>query len=43
MAELLIRRGIEVLTRLAFYAGWPNSMTTMSQLKAILENADHSG
>ncbi|MEV7388101.1 MULTISPECIES: carboxymuconolactone decarboxylase family protein [unclassified Streptomyces] len=34
---------IEALTHLAFYAGWPNAMTAMTQLKEIVENADQSG
>jgi 4-carboxymuconolactone decarboxylase len=28
---------VEAITHLAFYAGWPNAMTTLNQLKTILE------
>ena len=34
---------IEVITHLAFYAGWPNAMTAMTQLKEIVEKRDQSG
>lgn len=34
---------VEAITHLAFYAGWPNAMTAMNQLKAVVENADQSG
>ncbi|MET7474379.1 carboxymuconolactone decarboxylase family protein [Streptomyces sp. NPDC005648] len=34
---------IEVITHLAFYAGWPNAMTAMTQLKEIVEKAERSG
>ena len=27
----------EAITRLAFYAGWPNAMTAITQLKKITE------
>jgi 4-carboxymuconolactone decarboxylase len=30
---------VEALTHLAFYAGWPNAMTAITQLKAIVEQA----
>ena len=30
---------VEALTHLAFYAGWPNAMTAITQLKAIAEQA----
>ncbi|MER7930630.1 carboxymuconolactone decarboxylase family protein [Streptomyces sp. NPDC096057] len=33
---------IEAITHLAFYAGWPNAMTAMNQLKAVVEKADQS-
>jgi 4-carboxymuconolactone decarboxylase len=29
---------VEALTHLAFYAGWPNTMTAVTQLKEIAEN-----
>lgn len=29
---------VEAITHLAFYAGWPNAMTGLTQLKALLEN-----
>jgi 4-carboxymuconolactone decarboxylase len=28
---------VEAITHLAFYAGWPNAMTAINQLKAIAE------
>jgi 4-carboxymuconolactone decarboxylase len=28
---------VEAITHLAFYAGWPNAMTGMTQLKSLLE------
>jgi 4-carboxymuconolactone decarboxylase len=28
---------VEAMTHLAFYAGWPNAMTGLTQLKALLE------
>ncbi len=31
---------VEALTHLAFYAGWPNAMTAVAQLKAIVEKSD---
>ena len=34
---------IEVITHLAFYAGWPNAMTAMTQLKEIVEKAEQPG
>lgn len=33
---------IEALTHLAFYAGWPNAMTAMTQLKAIVESSEQA-
>ncbi|WP_328483396.1 carboxymuconolactone decarboxylase family protein [Streptomyces sp. NBC_00377] len=30
---------VEALTHLAFYAGWPNAMTAVTQLKAIVEQS----
>jgi 4-carboxymuconolactone decarboxylase len=44
--ELAIKNGlsveelVEAFTHLAFYAGWPNAMTAVTQLKAI---ADKTG
>jgi 4-carboxymuconolactone decarboxylase len=41
--ELAIKNGLsvdelaEAFTHLAFYAGWPNAMTAVTQLKAIAE------
>ena len=41
--ELALRNGLtvqeltEAFTHLAFYAGWPNAMTAITQLKAIAE------
>jgi len=29
---------IEAITHITFYAGWPNGMTAISQLKNIIEN-----
>lgn len=34
---------IEAITHLAFYAGWPNAMAAMNQLKSIVDNSDQSG
>ena len=34
---------VEAITHLAFYAGWPNAMTAMTQLKEIVEKSDQSG
>lgn len=34
---------IEAITHLAFYAGWPNAMTAMSQLEEIVEKSGPSG
>ncbi|MFI5679863.1 carboxymuconolactone decarboxylase family protein [Streptomyces sp. NPDC050509] len=34
---------VEALTHLAFYAGWPNAMTAVTQLKAIVEESEQSG
>ena len=28
---------VEAITHLAFYAGWPNAMTGLTQLKSLLE------
>ncbi|MFF9808247.1 carboxymuconolactone decarboxylase family protein [Streptomyces coeruleorubidus] len=33
---------IEAITHLTFYAGWPNGMSAMTQLKAIVDKADKS-
>ncbi|MET9387000.1 carboxymuconolactone decarboxylase family protein [Streptomyces sp. NPDC002928] len=34
---------VEAITHIAFYAGWPNAMTAITQLKNIVEqNADAS-
>ncbi|GAA2490357.1 carboxymuconolactone decarboxylase family protein [Streptomyces longisporus] len=33
----------EAITHLAFYAGWPNAMTAMNQLKAIVESSERAG
>ncbi|MFH9553353.1 carboxymuconolactone decarboxylase family protein [Streptomyces sp. NPDC017435] len=33
---------VEAITHLAFYAGWPNAMTAMTQLKEIVEKSDRS-
>lgn len=30
---------VEAITHLAFYAGWPNAMTGLTQLKNLLENS----
>ncbi|MFH0180292.1 carboxymuconolactone decarboxylase family protein [Streptomyces cacaoi] len=29
---------VEAITHLAFYAGWPNAMSAVTQLKALAEN-----
>lgn len=34
---------VEAITHLAFYAGWPNAMTAMTQLKEIVEKSDQTG
>ena len=34
---------VEAITHLAFYAGWPNAMTAINQLKAVVEKTDQSG
>ncbi|MGW3983024.1 carboxymuconolactone decarboxylase family protein [Streptomyces mirabilis] len=34
---------VEAITHLAFYAGWPNAMTAVNQLKAITEESGQSG
>jgi 4-carboxymuconolactone decarboxylase len=31
---------VEAITHLAFYAGWPNAMTAITQLKNIVESVD---
>jgi 4-carboxymuconolactone decarboxylase len=31
---------IEALTHQAFYAGWPNAMTAITQLKAIVDSSE---
>lgn len=33
----------EALTHLAFYAGWPNALSAVTQLKKVLEEAGTSG
>ncbi|GGU33876.1 carboxymuconolactone decarboxylase family protein [Streptomyces coeruleorubidus] len=33
---------VEAITHLAFYAGWPNAMSAVTQLKAIVDKADES-
>ncbi|MFF7378344.1 carboxymuconolactone decarboxylase family protein [Streptomyces massasporeus] len=33
---------VEALTHLAFYAGWPNAMSAMTQLKAVVDKAGES-
>ena len=33
---------IEAITHLAFYAGWPNAMTAMNQLKGIVESSEQA-
>lgn len=32
----------EAITHIAFYAGWPNAMSAITQLKNIVEGADAS-
>ncbi|MFJ8021502.1 carboxymuconolactone decarboxylase family protein [Streptomyces sp. NPDC096311] len=34
---------VEAITHLAFYAGWPNAMTAVNQLKAIVEESGQTG
>lgn len=34
---------VEVITHFAFYAGWPNAMTAITQLKDIVEESGQSG
>ena len=31
---------VEAITHLTFYAGWPNGMSAMTRLKAIVDEAD---
>ncbi|MET8080639.1 carboxymuconolactone decarboxylase family protein [Streptomyces sp. NPDC005303] len=31
---------VEAITHIAFYAGWPNAMSAITQLKNIVEGAD---
>ncbi|MFD3580835.1 carboxymuconolactone decarboxylase family protein [Streptomyces sp. NPDC058683] len=31
---------VEAITHIAFYAGWPNAMSAITQLKNIVESAD---
>jgi 4-carboxymuconolactone decarboxylase len=31
---------IEVITHLAFYAGWPNAMTAIGTAKSVFSSAD---
>lgn len=33
---------VAAITHIAFYAGWPNAMTAITQLKNIVENTDAS-
>ncbi|KND28350.1 MULTISPECIES: carboxymuconolactone decarboxylase family protein [Streptomyces] len=33
---------VEAITHIAFYAGWPNAMSAITQLKNIVEGADAS-
>ncbi|MBD9729874.1 carboxymuconolactone decarboxylase family protein [Streptomyces caniscabiei] len=33
---------VEAITHIAFYAGWPNAMSAIAQLKNIVEGADAS-
>ncbi|ELP63742.1 carboxymuconolactone decarboxylase family protein [Streptomyces turgidiscabies] len=33
---------VEAVTHIAFYAGWPNAMSAITQLKNIVEGADAS-
>ena len=33
---------VEAITHIAFYAGWPNAMSAIGQLKNIVEGADAS-
>jgi 4-carboxymuconolactone decarboxylase len=40
---LTVHELVEVLTHLAFYAGWPNAMTAITQLKAIAEQTAPAG
>ncbi|MBR7833408.1 carboxymuconolactone decarboxylase family protein [Actinospica durhamensis] len=34
---------VEALTHLAFYAGWPNALTAITQLKALTERSAETG
>jgi 4-carboxymuconolactone decarboxylase len=34
---------VEAITHLAFYAGWPNAMTAITQLKDIVEESGQTG
>jgi 4-carboxymuconolactone decarboxylase len=34
---------VEAVTHLAFYAGWPTSMTAITQLKDIIEEPGQTG
>ena len=33
---------VEAITHIAFYAGWPNAMSAITQLKNLVEGADAS-
>jgi 4-carboxymuconolactone decarboxylase len=33
---------VEVIIHMAFYAGWPNAMTAITQLKNIIENEEEA-
>ncbi|WP_329600131.1 carboxymuconolactone decarboxylase family protein [Streptomyces pseudovenezuelae] len=33
---------VEAITHIAFYAGWPNAMSAITQLKNVVEGADAS-
>jgi 4-carboxymuconolactone decarboxylase len=47
--ELALKNGltveelVEAFTHLAFYAGWPNAMTAITQLKAVAEQTAPTG
>jgi 4-carboxymuconolactone decarboxylase len=34
---------VEAITHLAFYAGWPNAMTAITQLKGIVDESGQAG
>jgi 4-carboxymuconolactone decarboxylase len=37
--DLTVDELVEAITHLAFYAGWPNAMTAINQLKAVSEQS----